>query len=100
MSNNPIDDDPCFEHDLLNIIKRLHDVSTGIGGDPGPDEFEHARWLQWKLSVWKAKVWYPEADRFASSIKNLAESALEEFKARCCHGIYANELNKETNYHE
>ena len=94
------DGDPRFEHDLLRIISSLHNVSTGIGGDPGMDDFESARWLQWKLSVWKAKTWYPEADRFANSIKKLAEAALEEFKARCCCGIYADELNKETNYHE
>jgi hypothetical protein len=95
---NPIDDDPCFEHDLLTIIRDLHDVSTGIGGDPGSYNFEQARWLQWKLSVWKNEriaAAYPEADRFSRSIRSLAESVLEEFKARCCRGIYADELNKE-----
>ncbi|MCK9567653.1 hypothetical protein M0R72_01725 [Candidatus Pacearchaeota archaeon] len=96
MSNtNPINDDPCFEHDILAIIQRIHDVSTGMGGDPCPDDFEKARWLQWKLSVWKAKTIcpnYPEADHFSRSIRSLVESALEEFKARCCRGIYADEL--------
>lgn len=94
--NFPIEYDLYFEHDLLNIIRQLHDISTGIGGDPSSNDFEMARWLQWKLSVWKDKTIspsYPESDKFANSIKALAESALEEFKARCCKGIYENECS-------
>jgi hypothetical protein len=59
-SQNPIDDDCCFDYDLLKIISRLHDVSTGIGGDPCNDDFEEARWIQWKLSVWKIKHMGPD----------------------------------------
>lgn len=93
--SNPIDNDPCFEHDLLTIIRSLHDISTGIGGDPSPSDFELARWLQYKLSVWKdgtVVAGYPEADRFSKCIKRLAESTLDEFKSRCCRGIYSEEL--------
>jgi hypothetical protein len=95
------DNNPKFKYNLLKVITHLHDVSTGIGGDPGNISFEYARWLQWKLSVWENvhSTMYSNND-FEQSLKGLCQAALEFFKDRCCRGIYENYLKIPTSKDE
>ncbi len=87
-----------FKYDLLKIISYLHDISTGVGGDPNYDTFRRARWLKWKLSVWEEEkslghnLCPGNNPKYDECVRQLALSALDEFEKRCCFGIYKNAL--------
>jgi len=98
------DNNPKFKYGLFKVIEQLHDVSTGIGGDPGNIHFEYARWLQWKLSVWDElgsnSHMYPPDSAFEKSLKQLAKAALEIFEFRCCRNNFENALSIPTSKEE
>jgi hypothetical protein len=71
--------------------------STGMAGDPSEDNFEEARWLQWKLSVWRDKPMGWNQCGFDEAMRQLAIAALDEFKYNCCRGICSNALESNIN---
>lgn len=67
-----------YDHQLLDVVLRLHQHVTGSSDEPLPDEL--VEFLRFRLRTWEPSaslVWSP----FDDAVKKLVETAVEEFEA-------------------